>query len=85
MNFAGVIRYGIVNETCELIEILKTPYFTTPMGKGGITEKHTRFGGLYAGVVSDATARDYVETADCVLRIGNIPVSFSSWVGGDKR
>lgn len=46
------------------------------MGKGGLTEADKNYGGIYAGIASDPAAKEYVETADCVLRIGNVPVSY---------
>jgi TPP-dependent 2-oxoacid decarboxylase len=49
-------------------------FVRTPTGKGSMSEVHPCFGGLYAGEMSNKTAKHYVEAADCVLKIGNYPV-----------
>ncbi|KAL1854699.1 Pyruvate decarboxylase 1 [Paecilomyces lecythidis] len=81
---SGVTRHGITNETWELINLLQAPYFTTPMGKGGLTEAHKNYGGIYAGIASDPAAKEYVETADCVLRIGNVPSDLNTAIFSTK-
>lgn len=59
-----------------MIDLLGTPFFTTLMGKGSISEVHSYYGGLYAGAMSEEGPKEYIENADCVLKIGNFPVSY---------
>ena len=63
--------------TQELVDVTNLPFFTTPMGKGALNEQQSRYGGFYGGAVSKEDCRIAVESAQCVLWIGNYPVSRS--------
>lgn len=61
----------------ELIDVTGFPFFTTPMGKGSVNENKPGFGGVYVGQATKPDVKHVVESADCVLRIGNYPVSIN--------
>lgn len=72
----GAVRHQVMNIVLQLIDLLDMPFFTTLMGKGSISETKPSYGGLYAGAMSEAGAKEYVENADCVVKVGNFPVSY---------
>jgi pyruvate decarboxylase len=57
------------------MEVSKLPTFVTGMGKGSVNEQHAQFGGVYAGAATKPDVKEVVESADCVLWVGNYPVS----------
>lgn len=62
-------------EVEELIDVTRFPFFTTLMGKGSVNEHKPGFGGVYVGAGTKPDVKQVVESADCVLRIGNYLVS----------
>ncbi len=75
MYLTGATRSGVLQECETLIDLLKIPFFTTYMGKGNVNEGHPFFGGVYMGDLGKEDVSRAVNTAGCVLRIGNYPVS----------
>lgn len=71
----GATRHGVLQEVADLVQNTGLPVFVTPMGKGSVNEKNPQFGGVYCGAGSKSDVKKVVELADCVLRIGNYPVS----------
>lgn len=68
-------RSGAIEEVAGLVEALKAPVFTTPMGKGSVNEQLPSFKGTYSGAGSKPDIISVVEGSDCVLWIGRYPVS----------
>jgi pyruvate decarboxylase len=62
-------------EAKELVEITGYPYFVTSMGKGSVSEHLPTFGGTYGGIASFPGPKKAIESSDCVLWLGNYPVS----------
>ena len=54
------------------------------MGKGSVPEDLPTYGGVYGGLASFEDTRNAAESSDCVLWLGNYPVSPNCpliWVG----
>jgi len=47
------------------------------MGKGSVPEDLPTFGGIYGGIASFPDTSKAIESSDCVLWLGNYPVSGS--------
>lgn len=45
------------------------------MGKGSVPEDLPTYGGVYGGLASFEDTRNAAESSDCVLWLGNYPVS----------
>lgn len=58
----GATRHAVLPEVEELIDITCFPFFTTPMGKGAISERKPTFGGVYAGARSKPDVKQVVES-----------------------
>ena len=65
-----VHRFGLGPALEELIEHAGYPVATALMGKSLIDETNPHFVGLYSGALSEASVRETVEGADCVLNLG---------------
>ena len=74
----GAVRHDVVQKAKELIDTTNLPFFTTLMSKGCISERHPRYGGLYGGSASKEDVKTAVESAECVLWIGNYPSDFNT-------
>ena len=68
-------RHGVLSEVADLIDTTKLPVFVTPMGKGSVDETNPQYGGVYVGSGSHPDVIKMVETSDCILWVGNYPVS----------
>jgi pyruvate decarboxylase len=64
-----------------LVEITGYPYFVTSMGKGSVPENLPTFGGIYGGVATFPEVKKFIESSDCVLWLGNYPVSKTPPIG----
>jgi pyruvate decarboxylase len=71
----GATRNKILPEATKLIELTGLPYFVTTMGKGSVSEHLNSYGGVYCGVASNPEVKKAVESSDCILWLGNYPVS----------
>lgn len=77
--FTAPLLHSVLEEIQELLGVLAVPAFVTPMGKGTVDEQHPRFGGLYAGAGSRPEVREFVESASCVIWIGNYAADLNSY------
>jgi len=83
------IRYHVIPEVEKLIEKTGLTFFTTPMGKAGISEANPHFGGVYVGNLSLPPVKEAFESADFILAIGTLKSdinsgSFSWRMPGDR-
>lgn len=83
ISCAGAVRHAVIYETEALVKKTNFPYFVTSMGKGAITEHLPSFGGVYGGAGSLPEIKQGVEGSDCVLWVGNYPVSLTKGYVGD--
>ena len=75
---ACALRHRVLDELHELMEKTQLPTFVTPMGKGGVNEKHACFGGVYVGDVSRPDVKERVEHAELILYVGGLISDFNS-------
>jgi len=73
----GAARNRLEKEAYSLIESTGYPYFITAMAKGSVSEHLPTYGGVYGGAGSFPEIKNIVESSDCVLWLGNYPVSIS--------
>ncbi|CAG8512853.1 4970_t:CDS:2 [Acaulospora morrowiae] len=71
-------RHNVVKEILDFIEKTGFPFFTSPMGKGIISEDHPLFGGIYIGSVSEPHVKNEVEKADLIISVGAIRSDFNT-------
>jgi pyruvate decarboxylase len=64
----------VLPEVHDLVELTSFPTFVTAMGKSGVNEQLSNFGGVYAGAGTYPGVKEAVESSDMVLWIGNYPV-----------
>ena len=72
--FAGVElhRYGLTDIAIKIAERLNIPIAADMLSKATVPENHPLYLGVYGGAMSsDSFVRDYVESSDCVLMLGN--------------
>lgn len=67
-----------LKEVTELVKVSGLPTFVTPMGKGGIDESLSNYGGVYAGTGSNAGVAERVESSDLILTFGAIKSDFNT-------
>ncbi|ODV82584.1 hypothetical protein CANARDRAFT_10444 [[Candida] arabinofermentans NRRL YB-2248] len=75
---ACALRHEVKNVVAKLADVTQFPVFATPMGKSGISEDHSRFGGIYVGVLSKPDVKEAVESADLVLSVGGLLSDFNT-------
>jgi pyruvate decarboxylase len=71
----GATRHKVIPEVYRLMDVLRCPTFTTTMGKGAINERHPQFCGVYGGASTNPNVKSVIESSECVLWVGNYPVS----------
>jgi indolepyruvate decarboxylase len=72
--FAGVElhRFGLTDLAIRLAERLNIPIAADLLSKSAVPENHPLYIGVYGGAMSsDTFVRQYVESSDCVLMLGN--------------
>jgi indolepyruvate decarboxylase len=72
--FAGVElhRFGLTDIAIRLAERLNIPIAADLLSKSAVPENHPLYLGVYGGAMSsDQNVRQYVESSDCVLMLGN--------------
>ena len=72
--FAGVElhRFGLTDVAIRLAERLNIPIAADLLSKSAVPENHPLYLGVYGGAMSsDQFVREYVESSDCVLMMGN--------------
>ena len=63
-------RFGLEKQFLELVEGSGIPFAATALSKGGLSEDHPLYLGVYEGAVGDDSIRRYVEESDCLLLLG---------------
>lgn len=66
-------RHKMQESLQGLIELTNIPFATMSMGKGVLNESHPLFLGVYNGTFSDLSARDRIESSDCIISFGLLP------------
>jgi indolepyruvate decarboxylase len=72
--FAGVElhRFGLTDIAIKMAERLNIPIAADLLSKSAVPENHALYLGVYGGAMSsDSLVREYVESSDCVLMLGN--------------
>jgi len=67
-----VSRFNLGNELIRFAEKHSIPVATTLLSKSVVDEKHRLFLGVYAGTMSSDVVKDYVESSDCILILGEM-------------
>jgi indolepyruvate decarboxylase len=67
-----VHRFQLRESVVRLAERLGLPVASSFLGRGVFPTRHPQFVGTYLGVVSPAPLRNLVESADCVLLLGEL-------------
>lgn len=65
-----VARFNFGKQLIKFAESHNIPVATTPLSKSVIDETHPLSLGVYCGVGSKEKVRDYVESSDCVIKLG---------------
>ena len=73
-----VLRESAIPEVKEFIDQSHLDTFVTPMGKGGISEQHPSYSGLYTGQKSEPPVAKRVRDADLIIRIGPLDADFNT-------
>lgn len=74
----GAGRHDWFHFADPLAAAAQLPFYVTTLGKGVVTETTPLYGGAYCGVGSPASVIRAVETADCILWLGNLPSDFNT-------
>jgi indolepyruvate/phenylpyruvate decarboxylase len=80
--YAGVeiARFGLIDKTRRLVEKLNVPVVTSIEGKAVFPEDHANFSGIYMGRAGSESAREAVESSDCLLMLGAFLTDVSTGV-----
>lgn len=73
-----LIRFKLQKELAGLLDRTGFPYATMMLGKTVLSEHHPQFIGLFEGDRSRDYVRDRVESADCILQLGNLMTDFNT-------
>jgi len=67
-----IARYGLQEKFAELLQTIRAPYATSPLGKSILCELRTdvSFAGVYFGMSSQNNLQSLMESADCILALG---------------
>ncbi|CCB85672.1 MULTISPECIES: alpha-keto acid decarboxylase family protein [Parachlamydia] len=65
-----VLRYGLADAVLEFAQKFSIPIVSTLLGKAAIDEWDSHFLGVYLGGMSHSEVQNYVNSADCLLRLG---------------
>ena len=63
-------RFALQDSLLALIDKTQIPVAATILSKSVISELHPMFIGIYGGAVGQETARQYVESSDCLIILG---------------
>jgi indolepyruvate decarboxylase len=64
-------RFKLIDKVVAMAEATNIPIAATLLSKSAVAENHPLYLGVYGGAMSsDASVRNYVESADCVLMLG---------------
>lgn len=73
-----LIRFKLQNEFSALLDKTGFPYVTMMLGKSILSEQHPQFIGLFEGDRSRDYVREQVESADCILQLGELMSDFNT-------
>ena len=73
-----LIRFHLQNEFADFLSKTGFPYVTMMLGKTVLSEQHPQFIGLFEGDRSRDYVRERVESADCILQLGELMTDFNT-------
>ncbi len=73
-----LIRFKLQNEFAGFLDKTGFPYVTMMLGKTILSEQHPQFIGLFEGDRSRDYVRERVESADCILQLGELMTDFNT-------
>jgi len=73
-----LIRYKLQKDFEGFLNKTGLPFVTMMLSKTILSEHHPQFIGLYEGNWSRESVKDRVETADCILQLGDMKTDFNS-------
>jgi TPP-dependent 2-oxoacid decarboxylase len=73
-----LIRFKMQQTFADLLAKTGFPYVTMMLGKTVLSEHHPQFIGLFEGDRSRQDVRDRVESADCILQLGDLMTDFNT-------
>jgi len=73
-----LIRFRLQKNFEQLLDKTGFPYVTMMLGKTILSEQHPQFIGLFEGDRSREYVRKRVESADCILQIGDMMTDFNT-------
>ena len=73
-----LIRYKLQKDFEGFLNKTGLPFVTMMLSKTILSEHHPQFIGLYEGNWSRESVKDRVETADCILQLGDMRTDFNS-------
>ncbi len=73
-----LIRFKLQDEFAGLLDKTGFPYVTMMLGKTVLSEQHPQFIGLFEGDRSRDYVRERVESADCILQLGELMTDFNT-------
>ncbi|MHB1236866.1 MAG: alpha-keto acid decarboxylase family protein [Gallionella sp.] len=73
-----LIRFKLQKEFAGLLDKTGFPYVTMMLGKTVLSEQHPQFIGLFEGDRSRDYVRERVESADCILQLGELMTDFNT-------
>ena len=80
MVIGGVelVRFKLQKEFADFLEKTGFPYVTMMLGKTVLSEQHPQFLGLFEGDRSREYVRTRVESADCIIKLGEWMTDFNT-------
>lgn len=73
-----LIRFKLQEDFADLLDKTGFPYVTMMLGKTVLSEHHPQFIGLFEGDRSRDYVRERVESADCILQLGELMSDFNT-------
>lgn len=73
-----LIRFKLQADFADLLDKTGFPYVTMMLGKTVLSEQHPQFIGLFEGDRSRDYVRERVESADCILQLGELMTDFNT-------
>ena len=73
-----LIRFKLQKEFAGFLDKTGFPYVTMMLGKSVLSEHHPQFIGLFEGDRSRDYVRNRVESADCILQLGDLMTDFNT-------
>jgi indolepyruvate decarboxylase len=73
-----LIRFKLQKDFSDFLDKTGFPYVTMMLGKSVLSEHHPQFIGLFEGDRSRDYVRDRVESADCILQLGDLMTDFNT-------